>query len=70
MGIKVEKAREWNIPVVNIQWLHAIVSTGEIQDSNGFLVPSQGPVTEVDTRMADITNSGEIRCSSFELLVS
>lgn len=37
-GLKFEKAREWEIPVIDVQWLAAMASSGAIPQVHDFLV--------------------------------
>ncbi|KJA25092.1 hypothetical protein HYPSUDRAFT_214141 [Hypholoma sublateritium FD-334 SS-4] len=37
-GLKFEKAREWDIPVIDVQWLAAMASSGAIPQVHEFLV--------------------------------
>jgi hypothetical protein len=38
-GLKYDKAKEWDIPVVNRDWLAEIAATGSVPPVSGFLVP-------------------------------
>lgn len=73
MGAKVTKANEWHIPVVNLEWLFAVVASGGIQPVSDYLVSSSEAAPVVndrrkkndvsDGRMLDITNNSAFtRC--------
>ncbi|THU93336.1 hypothetical protein K435DRAFT_757653 [Dendrothele bispora CBS 962.96] len=68
-GLKYEKAKEWGIPVVSMEWIREIKRTGVIPKTGSFLVAGQTVSTvqgrdlkgkrkasDGESRMADITN--------------
>lgn len=60
-GPKYEKAREWNIPVVNREWLTAIASAGKIPSVSEYTVVSGVPgdhAVEKDSVIIDIKGKG------------
>ena len=68
-GAKFDKAQEWSIPVVNMQWLVDMSTKGIIHpvaeyrvcgppgDGGPTGVPQQGNKPALEFKMADITNS-------------
>ncbi|KAF5340459.1 hypothetical protein D9758_013575 [Tetrapyrgos nigripes] len=71
-GLKYDKAKEWNIPVVGMEWMEEIKRMGSIPDVDRFLVSGASSVVEResgsdpkgkrkatiggDPKIADITN--------------
>ncbi|KAJ3511371.1 hypothetical protein NLJ89_g4136 [Agrocybe chaxingu] len=56
-GLKFDKAREWNIPVINNAWLAALASSGAIPPVGDFLVA--GPSDEMDVDKKDVKVKGK-----------
>jgi hypothetical protein len=66
-GLKFEKACQWGIPVVTLDWLVKMAETGQVPGLEGFLVsaPRRGDVAApevpvvvgVGAQMNDVTNS-------------
>ncbi|KAF8526261.1 hypothetical protein BU17DRAFT_62242 [Hysterangium stoloniferum] len=62
-GAKYDKAREWNVRVVNLDWLFAIANTGTIPDAGDFeVVQDSNDRVDVDgdngERSVDIKGKG------------
>ena len=61
-GPKYEKAGEWNIPVVNREWLTAIATTGTIPFVSEYSVVPGAPgdhTVEKDSAIVDIKGKGK-----------
>lgn len=61
-GPKYEKAREWNIPVVNREWLTAIAATSTIPSVSEYTVMPGVPgdhVVEKDSAIIDTKGKGK-----------
>ncbi|CAA7267493.1 unnamed protein product [Cyclocybe aegerita] len=56
-GLKFDKAREWNIPVINNDWLAALASSGAIPPVDEFLI--KGPTDEMDVDQKDVKGKGK-----------
>ncbi|KAF9483199.1 hypothetical protein BDN70DRAFT_874071 [Pholiota conissans] len=54
MGPKFEKAREWEIPVVGMEWVAAIASTGGIPPVHGFTVAGSFVPPRIDDESMDV----------------
>ncbi|KAI5119449.1 hypothetical protein M0805_008386 [Coniferiporia weirii] len=63
-GLKFAKAREWGIPVVNLEWLYKTVTTGEVQSASRYLVSPASCKGAQGGGITDITNNEFIQGSS------
>ena len=63
-GPKFTKALEWQIPVVNLQWLFDTVTTASIPNVEDYCVRKQSTMDLDIPPMADITNNGAVPSSS------
>lgn len=66
-GPKFNKAQEWQIPTISLQWLYATVKAGEIQGIFDYLVTPAAVASAEPSdgiTMADITNSEFVQGSS------
>ncbi|KAG6871928.1 hypothetical protein C0995_014791 [Termitomyces sp. Mi166 len=61
-GLKFDRAREWSVPVVTLQWLAQIATTGVIPPISEFLVPAlaqtAGPSNQENAMDVDV-NKGK-----------
>lgn len=65
-GAKVDKAREWGVPVVGMEWLEGIARSGVVPPVQGTMVEDpqtnvqhislKGKEKEIDPMMVDIAN--------------
>jgi DNA replication regulator DPB11 len=48
-GAKFDKACEWNVPVISMEWLSAVVQTGTIPEGDTFLVAGSPSAVRTST---------------------
>ncbi|KAF8193425.1 hypothetical protein BJ912DRAFT_241190 [Pholiota molesta] len=60
-GLKFDKAREWEIPTVGMQWIRAVATTGVIPPVHGFVVPGSFLPPRVDGDGMDVDVEAERR---------